>query len=138
MAKSATSPAEAEFRKYDASGRLISKQVVDPPPFTAGSLRRAIPAHCFERSIPISFLYVAVDLSMMLGLYYLSTLIDGSPFPAVVRWGVLWPLYWFFQVRVRSCKRICMRASPCTVRARALARARALRAALPAHGEDTI
>ena len=49
------------------------------PPFTVGSLRKAIPAHCWERSLLTSSKYLACDLAMAAGLYYFSTLIPSAP-----------------------------------------------------------
>ncbi|KAI8471658.1 MAG: fatty acid desaturase-domain-containing protein [Monoraphidium minutum] len=66
-----------------------------PPPFTVGQLRRAIPAHCFERSLLRSSAYLAVDLAAAAALYYASTFIHLAP--AWLAWGLLWPLYWFWQ-----------------------------------------
>ena len=61
------------------------------PPFTVGDLRRAIPAHCFERSLLRSSAYLAADLAGAAALYYASTFIDRAP--ALLAWGLLWPLY---------------------------------------------
>lgn len=63
------------------------------PPFTVGDLRRAIPAHCFERSLLRSSAYLAADLAGAAALYYASTFIDRAP--ALLAWGLLWPLYWW-------------------------------------------
>jgi len=49
------------------------------PPFTVGSLRKAIPAHCWERSLLTSSKYLVCDLAMAAGLYYFSTLIPSAP-----------------------------------------------------------
>ncbi|GBF97029.1 hypothetical protein Rsub_09502 [Raphidocelis subcapitata] len=65
------------------------------PPFTVGDLRRAIPAHCFERSALRSSAYLAVDLAAAAALFYVSTFFDRAP--ALLAWGLLWPLYWFWQ-----------------------------------------
>jgi omega-6 fatty acid desaturase (delta-12 desaturase) len=62
------------------------------PPFTVGQLRRAIPSHCFERDVIRSSLYLVVDLLAAAALYYASTFIDRAP--AVLAWGLLWPMYW--------------------------------------------
>lgn len=74
----------------------------EKPPFTVGTLRRAIPAHCFERSMARSFAYLGVDLVLVAALYAFSQIIESK---APVWLAVLsWPLYWFFQVLVQRAK----------------------------------
>ena len=75
-----------------------NRQPVEKPPFTIGTLRKAIPAHCFERSALRSSMYLAFDIAVMSLLYGASTYIDPAPVPTWVKYGVMWPLYWFFQV----------------------------------------
>ena len=65
------------------------------PPFTIGTLRRAIPAHCFERSLVKSFPYLVLDLVAVAALYYSTTFFHLAH--PVVAWTVLWPMYWFWQ-----------------------------------------
>nr|AEU04701.1 fatty acid delta-12-desaturase [Lobosphaera incisa] len=72
------------------------------PEFTIGTLRKAIPVHCFERSIPRSFAYLAADLAAIAVMYYLSTFIDHPAVPRVLAWGLLWPAYWYFQGAVAT------------------------------------
>ena len=68
-------------------------RVVEPP-FSVGTLRKAIPAHCFERSLVTSSAYLAADLAGVAFLYYCSTLIPSAP--AALHW-LLWPAYWWAQ-----------------------------------------
>lgn len=75
-----------------------NRQPVEKPPFTIGTLRKAIPAHCFERSALRSSMYLAFDIAVMSLLYVASTYIDPAPVPTWVKYGIMWPLYWFFQV----------------------------------------
>ncbi|KAL0034483.1 hypothetical protein WJX79_004982 [Trebouxia sp. C0005] len=76
----------------------VSKRVpVEKPDFTVGTLRRAIPPHCFERSLLRSSGYVAADLLGMAALYFCSTFIDQPAVPRWLAYGLLWPTYWFFQ-----------------------------------------
>ena len=76
----------------------VSKRVpVEKPAFTVGTLRRAIPPHCFERSLLRSSGYVAADLLGMAALYFCSTFIDQPAVPRWLAYGLLWPTYWFFQ-----------------------------------------
>ena len=71
----------------------FTRSPVEQPPFTIGQLRKALPAHCFERSLLRSSAYLAVDLTAMAALLVASQLIP-SGWPG---W-LLWPIYWFFQV----------------------------------------
>ncbi|KAF3582633.1 hypothetical protein DY000_02033979 [Brassica cretica] len=45
----------------------------ETPPFTLGDLKKAIPPHCFKRSIPCSFSYLLFDILVSSSLYHLST-----------------------------------------------------------------
>ena len=68
----------------------------DKPPFTIGSLRKAIPAHCFERSLSRSFGYLGFDLLLVALLYAFSQIVEAkAPLWLAV---IAWPAYWFFQV----------------------------------------
>jgi omega-6 fatty acid desaturase (delta-12 desaturase) len=69
----------------------------EKPPFTVGTLRKAIPAHCFERSLWRSSQYLLVDLVVMTALFMASQYIDQAAVPRWLAYGLLWPLYWFFQ-----------------------------------------
>ncbi|KAK4419496.1 Delta(12)-acyl-lipid-desaturase [Sesamum alatum] len=65
------------------------------PPFTLGDIKKAIPPHCFERSVSRSFSYVVYDLVIVSILYYIATsyihLLE-SPFCYLA-----WPVYWAVQ-----------------------------------------
>ncbi|ERN11582.1 hypothetical protein AMTRI_Chr03g44320 [Amborella trichopoda] len=65
------------------------------PPFTVGQLKKAIPPHCFNRSIPRSFSYVVMDLSISFSLLYLTQFIPLLPLP-LARF-MAWALYWVVQ-----------------------------------------
>nr|AHY24226.1 delta-12 fatty acid desaturase [Paeonia lactiflora]WCZ71291.1 omega-6 fatty acid desaturase 2 [Paeonia lactiflora] len=65
------------------------------PPFTLGEVKKAVPPHCFERSLIHSFSYVVYDLCIAFLLYYISTSyfhLLPHPFPYVA-----WPIYWALQ-----------------------------------------
>ena len=70
---------------------------VEKPDFTVGTLRKAIPPHCFERSLLRSSAYLGVDLLAVAALYFASTFIDQPAVPRWLAYGLLWPAYWFFQ-----------------------------------------
>lgn len=76
----------------------VKRQSVAKPPFTIGTLRKAIPAHCFERSALHSAAYLMVDVALVAALYVASTYIDPAPLPTWFKYTFLWPTYWFFQV----------------------------------------
>ncbi len=64
------------------------------PPFTIAELEKAIPAHCFERSMSTSFKYVGIDLFAASVLFYFATWIPSFSLPLQI---VLWPIYWVIQ-----------------------------------------
>ena len=70
-----------------------------PQDFTIGTLRKAIPAHCFERSALRSFAYVVVDLLLIALMYKATTYFSAAPWPLEL---ILWPIYWFFQGAVAT------------------------------------
>ena len=76
---------------------LPSRQPTGTPPFTIGTLRKAIPPHCFDRSLLRSSAYLGADLAAVALLYFCSTLFSHPAVPALVRWGLLWPTYWVLQ-----------------------------------------
>ena len=82
---------------YRPSSKLSKRVPVEKPDFTVGTLRKAIPPHCFERSLLRSSGYVAADLLGMAALYFCSTFIDQPAVPRWLAYGLLWPTYWFFQ-----------------------------------------
>ncbi|XP_068647533.1 delta(12)-fatty-acid desaturase FAD2-like [Aristolochia californica] len=66
------------------------------PPFTVGQIKKAIPPHCFQRSVLRSFSYVVYDLAIVTVLYlfasHLIPLIPSGPLRLVA-----WSLYWVMQ-----------------------------------------
>lgn len=65
------------------------------PPFTLGELKKAIPPHCFQRSVIRSFSYVVYDITIASIFYYVATtyfqtLPSHFQYPA-------WALYWAAQ-----------------------------------------
>ncbi len=46
---------------------VMPRPPVEKPEFTIGTLRKAIPAHCWERSVVRSFGYLFLDLIMAAG-----------------------------------------------------------------------
>jgi len=65
------------------------------PPFTLGQLKKAIPPHCFRRSVLRSFSYVVYDLIIASLFYYVATnYFHLLPHPLSY---VAWPIYWAVQ-----------------------------------------
>ncbi|PON48814.1 Fatty acid desaturase [Parasponia andersonii] len=65
------------------------------PPFTLGQIKKAIPPHCFKRSLLRSFSYVVHDLFFASLFYYVATsYFHLLPHPLSY---FAWPLYWIFQ-----------------------------------------
>lgn len=76
-----------------------AKAPCDKPDFTIGTLRKAIPAHCFERSALRSFAYLAVDLVIIAALYKATTYFDSFHW---LLQCILWPAYWYCQGAVAT------------------------------------
>lgn len=93
MAKSAIQKTRKE--------KVEDRACTDPPPFTVGDIKRAIPAHCFERNTLKSMSFVLRDLVGVAVLYYLSTFIDHEAVPVWARY-ILWPMYWWWQGNVMT------------------------------------
>jgi len=89
-------------RRFDSmtqgtvSINAIGRAPTDKPTFTIATLRNAVPAHCWERSLAKSWAYLAADLLLVAALFGFSQLID-TKFPIWLAM-IAWPVYWFFQV----------------------------------------
>ncbi|KAL0339570.1 UNVERIFIED_CONTAM: Delta(12)-fatty-acid desaturase FAD2 [Sesamum radiatum] len=84
-------PPEGKKSKPDAFQRVPHSK----PPFTLGELKKAIPPHCFQRSIPRSFSYVIYDLTIASLFYYVATNYFHLLPPSLSY--LAWPLYWICQ-----------------------------------------
>lgn len=116
--------------KQPSQGGWVRQPCEQKPPFTVGQLRKAIPAHCWQRSAWRSGAYLAVDVLMLAALVYASSFIDTAPVPTYVKWGLLWPLYWFFAGGVGTG---CWVRGCCAVGGRLGAARRVARHAVAAH-----
>ncbi|MCD9641951.1 Delta(12)-fatty-acid desaturase [Datura stramonium] len=65
------------------------------PPFTIADIKKAIPPHCFKRSLVRSLYYVAKDVILVFIFYYIAaTYIQSLPSPY---YYLAWPIYWAVQ-----------------------------------------
>ena len=79
--------------------RVRTRAPTARPEFTLGTIRKAIPPHCFERSLLRSSLCLAADVVLVSLMFWASAFIKQAPAP--LPW-LLWPLYWFFQGAVMT------------------------------------
>ncbi|KVI12045.1 delta(12)-fatty-acid desaturase FAD2-like [Cynara cardunculus var. scolymus] len=88
-----SNPRDLDVKKSGAEG--IKRAPVSKPPFSLADIKKAIPPHCFERSLIRSFSYLIYDLTAVSIFYYLATTyIPQLPHPLSY---VAWPVYWFLQ-----------------------------------------
>ncbi|KAF2307779.1 hypothetical protein GH714_031651 [Hevea brasiliensis] len=74
---------------------ILKRVPYSKPPFTLGQVKKAIPPHCFERSVLRSFSYVFQDLTIAFIFYYIATnYFHLLPCPLSY---VAWPIYWSLQ-----------------------------------------
>lgn len=87
-----SNPPQGE-KKTELEG--IQRVPYQKPPFTVGDVKKAIPPHCFNRSVIRSFSYVVYDLTIASIFYYIATnFIPLLPHPLGY---VAWPVYWAVQ-----------------------------------------
>lgn len=68
---------------------------VAKPPFTVSQIKKAVPPHCFHRSVLRSFSYVVTDLAIVTLVYLLASSFIPT-LPLALRL-VAWPIYWVVQ-----------------------------------------
>ncbi|XP_047960114.1 delta(12)-fatty-acid desaturase FAD2-like [Salvia hispanica] len=76
-----------------AKSDIVQRVPHTKPPFTLGDIKKAIPPHCFKRSIPRSFSYVVYDLVFASLFYYVATnyihqLPHPLSYPAWILYGI--------------------------------------------------
>lgn len=80
--------------------------VIPPQDLSLKTIRDAVPAHCFERSLLTSLKHLCVDLLMITvmaaTIHWLDTHAVSYGLPSFVLKFVLWPLYWWFQGAVMT------------------------------------
>ncbi|KAL8096699.1 delta(12)-fatty-acid desaturase FAD2-like [Apium graveolens] len=86
-------PVDSKDKK--SQEEVLERVPVSKPPFTVGDIKKAIPPHCFQRSVLHSFSYVVYDLTIASILYYIATnYIQLLPHPFSY---VAWAIYGFVQ-----------------------------------------
>ncbi|XP_060171476.1 delta(12)-acyl-lipid-desaturase-like [Lycium barbarum] len=73
----------------------LQRVPISKPPFTLGDIKKAIPPHCFQRSLFRSFSYLVQDLILVYIFYYIATTyihVLQSPYCYLA-----WSAYWFIQ-----------------------------------------
>lgn len=81
--------------KVEVQGKKpLSRVPNTKPPFTVGQLKKAIPPHCFQRSLLTSLSYVVYDLSLAFIFYIATTYFHLLPHPFSL---IAWPIYWVLQ-----------------------------------------
>ncbi|MBA0580800.1 hypothetical protein Gorai_023002, partial [Gossypium raimondii] len=83
-----TSPKKPEFNS-------LKRVPYSKPPFTLSEIKKAIPPHCFQRSVLRSFSYLLYDFILASLFYHVAT----NYFPNLPQLlsNVAWPLYWAMQ-----------------------------------------
>ena len=83
----------------DLSKHGQARAATEEIPFSLKELKQAIPQHCWERSLLHALVYVLADLTCIGALACSTRLLDLAP--AWLAWSLLWPAYWFLQVRLQ-------------------------------------
>ncbi|XP_031267314.1 delta(12)-acyl-lipid-desaturase-like [Pistacia vera] len=81
--------------KQEGKESPVQRAPYTKPPFTLSQIKKAIPPHCFQRSLVQSFSYVVYDLILVSLFYYIASnyfLLLSYPLPYLA-----WPVYWIFQ-----------------------------------------
>lgn len=86
---------QALRNKFEEQKTPLQRAPASTPPFTLGQIKKAIPPHCFRRSLLGSFSCVFHDLFFASIFYYIaSTYIHLLPQPLPY---FAWPIYWILQ-----------------------------------------
>ncbi|KAF5473358.1 hypothetical protein F2P56_009976 [Juglans regia] len=83
--------------KSDQSDRPLKRVPHTKPPFTLSQIKKAIPPHCFQRSVYRSFSYVVYDLALASLFLYIATNYLIHHLPHQLLSYLAWPIYWISQ-----------------------------------------
>lgn len=93
----APGPGGEKTATTDDAAANVKRSLADKPPFTMADIKRAIPPHCFRRSVARSTSYLLRDLSAVAALFYVALVaIPSLPAAGALRLAA-WPLYWAAQ-----------------------------------------
>ncbi|PWA44392.1 fatty acid desaturase domain-containing protein [Artemisia annua] len=85
--------------RNNSGNEVVKRAPSSKPPFTLGDIKKAIPPHCFDRSLIRSSSYLFVDLFFSFLFYYVAaTYIFPLKSPLSY---VAWPIYWILQGSVQ-------------------------------------
>ncbi|CAL0321506.1 unnamed protein product [Lupinus luteus] len=87
--------ASVPLEQRKSKGEPLKRVPHEKPPFTLSQVKKAIPPHCFHRSVLRSFSYVIVDVTIVTTLLYVAThYFSDLPHNLSL---LAWPLYWVVQ-----------------------------------------
>ncbi|MCD7463344.1 Delta(12)-fatty-acid desaturase [Datura stramonium] len=81
--------------KTEQKKNPLERVPISKPPFTIGDIKKAIPPHCFNRSLLRSLSYLIYDLILVSVFYFIATTYFhdlSSPYHYLA-----WPAYWIVQ-----------------------------------------
>lgn len=85
--------ADTKFEEQNTTRR--QRLPISTPPFSLSQLKKAVPPHCFKRSLLRSFSYVLYDLALVSLFYRIATsYFHLIPHPLSF---IAWPVYWILQ-----------------------------------------
>ncbi|KAK9941334.1 hypothetical protein M0R45_017940 [Rubus argutus] len=86
---------EADTKFEEQNTTRSQRLPISTPPFSLRQLKKAVPPHCFKRSLLRSFSYVLYDLTLVSLFYYIVTsCFHLIPHPLSY---IAWPVYWILQ-----------------------------------------
>ncbi|XVF04599.1 hypothetical protein REPUB_Repub05bG0098200 [Reevesia pubescens] len=81
--------------KNEEKESTLHRVPYEKPPFSLSQIKKAIPPHCFQRSLVRSFSYVVQDLCLAFLFYYIATsYFHLLPYSLSC---IAWPIYWVLQ-----------------------------------------
>ena len=82
-------------KRSNFESEVVKQAPSSKPPFTLSDIKRAIPPHCFNRSLLLSSSHLFIDLFLSFLLYYVAAIYIAR-LPTSLLY-VAWPVYWILQ-----------------------------------------